>query len=195
MKTLIESLERLSEAAYEALPLLEKYDYRKEADNYDDNKLELRVIPRLLQDILNNMLKYCAPIEHNGERIPDAALLNADNMRRFTENLNISGDWASLRQLNHIDLEPIKDIKDLLEEIGLSHQARLLENVCSFAANLRSPTQNSSNHRSTRNSAQSSAPVYSTLRRDKLSTRRSATTSRTTQKANHTSQSPQPSFF
>ena len=97
MKTLIESLERLSEAAYEALPLLEKYDYRKEADNYDDNKLELRVIPRLLQDILNSMLKYCAPIEHNGERIPDAALLNADNMRRLTDNLNISGDWASLR--------------------------------------------------------------------------------------------------
>ena len=144
MKTLIESLERLSEAAYEALPLLEKYDYRKEADNYDDNKLELRVIPRLLQDILNSMLKYCAPIEHNGERIPDAALLNADNMRRFTENLNISGDWASLRQLNHIDLEPIKDIKDLLEEIGLSHQARLLENVCSFAANLRSHSRSHS---------------------------------------------------
>ena len=144
MKTLIESLERLSEAAYEALPLLEKYDYRKEADNYDDNKLELRVIPRLLQDILNSMLKYCAPIEHNGERIPDAALLNADNMRRFTENLNISGDWTSLRQLNHIDLEPIKDIKDLLEEIGLSHQARLLENVCSFAANLRSHSRSHS---------------------------------------------------
>lgn len=144
MKTLIESLERLSEAAYEALPLLEKYDYRKEADNYDDNKLELRVIPRLLQDILNSMIKYCAPIEHNGERIPDAALLNADNMRRFTDNLNISGDWASLRQLNHIDLEPIKDIKDLLEEIGLSHQARLLENVCSFAANLRSHSRSHS---------------------------------------------------
>ena len=61
MKALIESLERLSEAAYEALPLLEKNDYRKEADNYYDNKLELRVIPRLLQDILNSMLKYAPP--------------------------------------------------------------------------------------------------------------------------------------
>ena len=44
MKTLIESLERLSEAAYEALPFLESNDYRKEADNYNDNKLALKVI-------------------------------------------------------------------------------------------------------------------------------------------------------
>lgn len=144
MERLLESLERLSEAAYEALPLLEKHDYRKEADDYANKKLEVDLMPKLLQDIVGSMLMYCAPIEHNGKRTPDAALLNADNMRYFTENLNISGDWRCLRQLNHIDIEPIEDVKNILEQIGLIRQAHLLENVCNFAENLRSHSRSHS---------------------------------------------------
>ena len=63
MERLLESLERLSEAAYEALPLLEKHDYRKEADDYANKKLEVDLMPKLLQDIVGSMLMYCAPIE------------------------------------------------------------------------------------------------------------------------------------
>lgn len=144
MQTLFDTLERLSEAAYEALPLLEKHDYRKEADDYVHQKLDLKVIPKLLQDILNSLAMYCTPITYNGERIPDSALLNAENMRYFTENLNISGDWSSLRQLNHIDIEPIEDVKNILEQMGLSGHVRLLDNVCSFADSLRSHSRSHS---------------------------------------------------
>ena len=66
MQTLFDTLERLSEAAYEALPLLEKHDYRKEADDYVHQKLDLKVIPKLLQDILNSLAMYCTPITYNG---------------------------------------------------------------------------------------------------------------------------------
>lgn len=138
MNPIIDSLERLSEAACEALPLLEKYDYRKESDDLGSEKLELTLMPKHLQDIVKSLMMFCSPISYNGERIPDDALLDSENLQIFIENLEISGDRTVLRQFNHIDLEPIKDIVPHFEQLGLARQARLLENIYNFADELRS---------------------------------------------------------
>lgn len=138
MHPIIDSLQRLSEAAYEALPLLEKHDYRKEADDFGSEKLELNLMPKHLQDIVKSLMMFCSPITHNGERIPDDALLDSENLQIFIDNLEISGDRTLLRQFNHIDLEPIKEIIPHLEQLGLARQARLLDNIYNFADELRS---------------------------------------------------------
>lgn len=138
MKKLINTLEKLSKAASEALPLLESYDYSQEAADYKNTKLQLSMIPKTLQEILDSLLMYCTHISYNGERLDDNELLDKDNMTMFKENLEISGDASVLKTLNFIDISPIEDVRDLLERMGVSQPARLLENVCSFAKAMRS---------------------------------------------------------
>lgn len=144
MHPILDSLQRLSEAAYDALPLLEKHDYRKEADDFGSEKLELNLMPKHLQDIVKNLMMFCSPISYNGERIPDDALLDSENLQIFIVNLEISGDRTLLRQFNHIDLEPIREIIPHLEQLGLARQTRLLDNIYNFAQELRSNGRTSS---------------------------------------------------
>lgn len=48
MRRLIDTLEKLSEAASEALQLLESYDYSQEAADYKNTKLQLSMTPKTL---------------------------------------------------------------------------------------------------------------------------------------------------
>lgn len=138
MDPIIKSIQRLSEAASDALLLLEKYDYRKEADSFQSERLPLKVSPKTFKEITDSLTKFVAPITYDGERIPDDALLDKENLEIFVENLEISGDKTVLRQFNHIDLEPIKDVAQQLEQLGAARLARLISNVYNFADELRS---------------------------------------------------------
>lgn len=138
MHPLIESLRNLSSAANEALLHLEKYDYHKEADELQMEKLNLTVIPKQLQEIVNSIMAYCVPLEHDGCQVKGNALLNNTNMQLFVENMELCGDRTLLRQFNHIDIEPISEVAEQFNQIGLSKQARLLENSVTFARKMRS---------------------------------------------------------
>lgn len=136
MNSLLTTLERLSEAAYEALPLLEKYDYRKEADAGEI--LDLKLIPRHLKEIIRSLAMFYSPVTFNGERLSDDELLDNDNLQIFIENLQISGDRNALRRFSSIDLELIKEVAAHLQALGQANHARILDNIYSFASEFRS---------------------------------------------------------
>lgn len=70
MHPLLTSLKELSEAAGQALPLWEKYDYRKEATTDMDKHLSLDVLPKPLREVVDNLLIYCTPlIRHDVESL------------------------------------------------------------------------------------------------------------------------------
>jgi len=138
MHPIIDSLQRLSEAAYEALPLLEKHDYRKEADDFGSEKLELNLMPKHLQDIVKSLMMFCYPVITRNDNIPRNALLNKQNFQTFIENYNATGDCTYTKQLYHIKLEPLKDVADYLKELGLTTQARFIDNAYEFGIMLRS---------------------------------------------------------
>lgn len=134
---LLETLEKLSDAASQALPYLEKYDYRKETDTLTEDNLPLDVLPKPLKEILDSLLICCIPLLNHDGNLPANRLLNGKNILRSIENLNISGDKTSISQIQFISLAPIRDAADKLEEIGLNTQASLLSNAYKFGQTLR----------------------------------------------------------
>ncbi len=134
---LIESLRGLSSAAEEALESLESNDYRKEAKHFKDEELPLRMMPKTIKEIFNSVMRYCIPIIGDDDPLPEYALLNSDNMEIFTENLNATSNWECSHRFSFIHIDPIEEVAAEFNEIGLHTQARLLENVCSFARAIR----------------------------------------------------------
>lgn len=155
MRRLIDTLEKLSEATSEALQLLESYDYSQEAADYKNTKLQLSMTPKTLQEILDGLLMYCAPISYKGERLDDNELLDKENMEIFKDNLELCGDVSVLKPLNFIGISPIEKVCDLLERMGVAKPARLLKNVCCFAHAMRSYSRS----KSLRPTAERTSPI------------------------------------
>ena len=137
MNPLLESLRNLSEAASEVLPLLESYDYRKEAKRFKEEDLPLSMMPKTLKEIFRSVMRYCIPVMGDEDPVRSSALLNADNIRLFTDNLNITTDRQLAHQFQFIELEPIRAVAEEFTELGLKQQARMLENACNFACGIR----------------------------------------------------------
>lgn len=137
MHPLLNSLKELSKAANEALPFLEKYDYRKEVDSNMDDCLPMEILPKPLKKIIDSILRYCIPIIKYDEVIPQNALLNKKNMQLFIENLNLTDDKSLYHQFQFIEVEPIQDVSAYFVELGLKQQATLLANAAEFAIKLR----------------------------------------------------------
>ena len=138
MHPLLTSLKDLSGAAEEALPLLERYNYRKEARDDMDAHLSLEVLPKPLREVVDSLLIYCTPLIRRDDNLRPDALLNKRNMQVFLENLNVTGDADLVHGCQFIELEPIKDVADCLNELGLTTQGRLLGNAYEFGVKLRS---------------------------------------------------------
>ena len=134
---LIESLKGLSSAAAEALESLEANDYRMEVRKLKDSNLPLRMMPRTIQDIVDSVIRYCTPAMNDDSPIRSDALLCAKNFQMFTDNLNVTGDREVAHQFQFIDLEPIRAVVVEFKELGLTTQARLLENACNFALGIK----------------------------------------------------------
>ena len=134
---LIESLRGLSSAAAEALESLEANDYRKEVRKLKDSNLPLRMMPRTIQDIVDSVIRYCTPAMNDDSPISSDALLCAKNFQLFTDSLNVTGDREVAHQFQFIDLEPIRAVVVEFKELGLTTQARLLENACNFALGIK----------------------------------------------------------
>lgn len=134
---LLDTLEKLSDAATKALPYLEKYDYRKETRTLNEDNLPLDVLPKPLKEITDSLLIYCITLINRNDSLPKNRLLNKNNIARSIENLNISGDRSSISQIQFIRLDPIKDIADCLEEIGLNRQSGLIFDAYEFGQALR----------------------------------------------------------
>ena len=137
MDTLLNTLRDLSAAASEVLPLLETHDYRQEAKHIKEEKLPLKMFPKSIKEIFNSVMKFCIPIADIDDNLPSCALLNSDNMSVFSDNLNITGNTALAHQFQFIQIEPIQAVADEFTELGLHHQATMLENVCRFARTVR----------------------------------------------------------
>jgi len=137
MHPLLKSIKELSKVAKESLSLFESVDYRKDADTCDEENLPLKLLPKPLKEIIDNLIQYCIDIRKDGVIIPAASLLNKKNMQLFIENLNISGDKTLLHQFQFIDIEPIREVAEYLAELGVKNQTRLLENVYEFAHKLK----------------------------------------------------------
>lgn len=114
MHPLLTSLKELSEAATEALPLLEKYNYRKEARTDMDKHLSMDVLPKPLREIVDSVLIYCTPLSDHDDNLPSDALLCKKNMQIFIENLNVTGDSDLVHCCQFIELEPIMDVAHCL---------------------------------------------------------------------------------
>lgn len=135
--TLIESLQGLSDASQEALESLEKHDYRKEVQKIKEEQLPLNIFPKTIKDIFTSIMRWCVPMADDPTPLPSYALLNAGNIKNFIENLNLTGDKELAHSFQFIPLEPIHDVADQFTQLGLTKQARMLENVCSFALTIR----------------------------------------------------------
>lgn len=137
MYQIIQTLKNLSEAASEVLPLLESYDYRQEAKHFKEENLPLNMMPKTLKEIFRSVMRYCIPVQDDPNPIKSSALLNSNNIRIFTDNLNTTSDSQLAHQFQFIKLEPIREVAEEFTELGLKTQARLLENVCNFAIGIR----------------------------------------------------------
>lgn len=135
--SLLDTLEKLSDAAKQALPFFEKYDYRKETGALTEDNLPLDVLPKPLKEIMDSLLICCIPLVSHSDNLPENSLLNKDNISRCIGNLNLSGDKTSISQIQFISLAPIRDVADCLREIGLNRQAGLLSNAYEFGQCLR----------------------------------------------------------
>ena len=82
---IIRTLKKLSSASEEALESLEAYDYRQEVKSLKDNQLPLHSMPKTIRQIFNSVMKYCIPIIDEYETEQSCTLLNADNIKAFTE--------------------------------------------------------------------------------------------------------------
>lgn len=88
MHKLLTSLKDLSGAAAEALPLLEKYNYRKEARTDMDKHLSMDVLPKPLREIVDSVLIYCTPLIDHDDNLPsDALLCSARRTFRFSSRI------------------------------------------------------------------------------------------------------------
>lgn len=134
---IIDSLQRLSAAAEEALESLETNDYRQEARHFKEEQLPLRMMPKSIKEIYNSVMRYCVPLIGETDNLPDNALLNSDNIKTFTDNLNATMDTQLAHQFSFIRIEPIQAVADEFLELGLHTQANKLENVCNFARAIR----------------------------------------------------------
>ena len=143
MHKLLTSLKDLSGAAAEALPLLEKYNYRKEARTDMDKHLSMNVLPKPLREIVDSVLVYCTPLIDHDDNLPSDALLCKKNMQIFIENMNVTGDSDLIQCCQFIELEPIMDVAHCLNELGLTTQGRLLANAYEFGVKLRSCSRTS----------------------------------------------------
>ena len=143
-QSILSSLKDLSEAAAQSLPLFERYDYRKEAQRWEEENLPLDLLPKPLREIVDSVIQYCIDIRKDGRTIPSTALLGKKNMQLFLRNLDLTGDTAQTHMVQFIDIEPIKTVADYFSELGLQNQARLLGNVYEFADSLRSSNRRAS---------------------------------------------------
>lgn len=134
---IIRTLKKLSSASEEALESLEAYDYRQEVKRLKDNQLPLHSMPKTIRQIFNSVMKYCVPIIDEYETEQSCTLLNADNIKAFTDNLNITADRQLSKKFAFINIEPIKDVAEQFVELGLHAQARMLSNIYNFALAIR----------------------------------------------------------
>lgn len=137
MHPLVNTLLDLSDEARKALELLAKHDYSAESTEDPDTSLPLKLIPKTLKEIGEDVMRHCHPIITRDDNIPNMALLSKNNMDTFIHNLNATSDRDLAHQFQYIELEPIRRVAEQFEELHMEKEARQLHNVYEFAVSIR----------------------------------------------------------
>lgn len=139
-ETIIQILKEYSAAAESAYGYLQKYDYHKEARDWDkpeDPKL-LEPTHPTLRYLYSSLARYIVTVNYAGlESLPVENRLSKNNIQSFTGYLEASEDRLLAERFCSFGIEAMKEVADQFDMLNLVAQARILRNVYSFCLGIR----------------------------------------------------------
>ncbi|MDO4826025.1 MAG: hypothetical protein Q4B16_00525 [Bacteroidia bacterium] len=143
-----ETLRAYSSQAECVLSFLEKYDYREEANawnEYQDPKL-LEPEHPTLRGLYHTLARFIGPIPGRTDNLSENKTLSRENIEDFLNYLEVSRDIPLALKFNGIKIEPLKEVAEKFEDFNLKTEARRLNNIYNFALGVRRWARESKNN-------------------------------------------------
>ena len=138
-ESIIETFKEYSAEAKNVLGYLQRYDYRQEAadwDNQQDPTLVEAEHPKL-HDIYIRLARYLGPIPYRTDNLDRAAMLRVENLDSFKNYLEVSQETLLAAKFNRIPIEPMQDVANAFEDLGLLTEAARLRGIHDYALGFR----------------------------------------------------------
>jgi len=145
IEKILETLAAYSEAADEVVFNLQKYDYRKEALDWEHSSQPtlMEVSHPTLSDLRNRLVKYISVLTHRDDNLEHDQLLSKENIKAVLNYLEVSQDRMTGAKFNRINIEPLLEAANEFKNLNLLNEARLFNNIYEFAYGIRKWNQKS----------------------------------------------------
>lgn len=138
-QNIIATLKSYSAAAEEALLALGKYDYREEANQWNDHSQPKLLEPEhpTLKGLYHRLVHHITTIPYYPHNIERDSQVSRTNIAAFVNYITVSNDTLTAAAFNRIQIEPMQDIAKSFKELNLQNEARILNNIYEFAYGIR----------------------------------------------------------
>ena len=138
-QNIIATLKSYSAAAEEALLALGKYDYREEANQWNDHSQPKLLEPEhpTLRGLYHRLVHHITTIPYYPHNIERDSQVNRTNIAAFVNYITVSNDTQTAAAFNRIAIEPMQGITTAFKELNLQTEARILNNIYEFAHGIR----------------------------------------------------------
>ena len=138
-QNIIATLKSYSAVAEEALLALGKYDYREEANQWNDHSQPKLLEPEhpTLRGLYHRLVHHITTIPYYPHNIERDSQVNRTNIAAFVNYITVSNDTQTAAAFNRIAIEPMQGITTAFKELNLQNEARILNNIYKFAHGIR----------------------------------------------------------
>ena len=137
---IIETLKAYSDEASDVSYYLDKYDYRKEAELWDIDAAQPKLIepehPSLI-GLYWRLIRFTKTIYGSRANIDPDKQLSRNNIAEFTTYIQVHGDTALAAKVKKIDIEPMAKVAKAFGNLNRKNEERQLGNIYNFAYGIR----------------------------------------------------------
>lgn len=90
-----------------------------------------------LRERLDNLNRYIKEIPGREDNIPSEERFDNRHLRMLVQNITVSRDKLAASRFMHVPIEPIRDLAQILKDLGLATEAARLLNVHDFCLGMR----------------------------------------------------------
>lgn len=139
IEKILDTLKAYSKEAEEVVYNLQKYDYKKEALDWEPVSQPgvLESVHPTLQDLNSRLARYIGTITWRNDNFQRDHLLSRANLDAVIGYLNVTQDTLTGAKFNRIDIEPMLEAAQEFEHLNLLTEARRMRYIYEFAYGIR----------------------------------------------------------
>ena len=138
-KNIITTLTAYSAQAEQVLYTLSQYDYREEANQWNNDAQPKLLEPEhpTLRGLYYRLAHHITTIDGYPHNIDRDSQVSRANITAFANYLEVTNDTLSAAAFNRIPIEPMQNIAQAFKDLNLQTEARILNNIYEFALGIR----------------------------------------------------------